>query len=298
MNQELIPFEFKGLPVNVALDANGEPWWLAKEVCAVLGITNVGVALARLDDDQKRSIRLADGRWNGRDSSICKADVPSKKVGMVGNPLRAIINQSGLYELIIRSNKPEAKPFRRWITGEVLPAINKDGAYIAPWVKMDANPPAPAKAADASEELCDIFAFVSNPQGWKPFLKPRNDEGRPARKDDIDVPQVFPFEFEGNQVRVVKDAKGNPWWVAKDLCDVLGHTNSSMALQRLDDDEKGIKKVYTPGGLQQMQVVNEPGMWELIIRSNKPQAKPFRRFIAHEVLPAIIKTGCTVMVLT
>ncbi|MDR0615191.1 MAG: Bro-N domain-containing protein [Synergistaceae bacterium] len=98
------------------------------------------------------------------------------------------------------------------------------------------------------------------------------------------------FSFEEKQIRVVpKD--GQPWWVAKDVCDVLEHSNSRKAIELLDDDEKGVSKVYTPGGMQDMSVINESGLYALIIRSNKPEAKKFRKWVTSEVLPSIRRGG-------
>ena len=98
------------------------------------------------------------------------------------------------------------------------------------------------------------------------------------------------FQFEHRDIRIVmKD--GEPWWVAKDVCDVLEHSNSRMALEALDEDEKGVSKVYTPGGEQDMSVINESGIYTLIMRSNKPEAKRFRKWVTSEVLPTIRKTG-------
>lgn len=101
---------------------------------------------------------------------------------------------------------------------------------------------------------------------------------------------LLPFEYEGKQVRVVV-VDGEPWWVAKDVCDVLGIGNPSMALSRLDDDEKGLSSIETPGGVQQVAVVNEPGLYTLILGSRKPEAKAFKRWITHDVLPTLRKTG-------
>ncbi len=107
--------------------------------------------------------------------------------------------------------------------------------------------------------------------------------------------EVMPFEFKGNQVRVIKDEQGEPWFVAKDVCDALGHTDPSKAVRSLDDDEKGPRKVRTLGGNQEMVVVNEPGLYKLILRSHMPRAKEFQRWVTHEVLPRIRKTGGYIM---
>ena len=101
---------------------------------------------------------------------------------------------------------------------------------------------------------------------------------------------IVEFVFEETQVRVVMIG-GQPWFVAKDVCDVLEHSNSRKALERLDDDEKGVTTVYTLGGTQQMSIVNEPGLYNLIMTSRKPQAKTFKRWVVHDVLPSIRQTG-------
>lgn len=110
MSNEIQRFEFKGAALRTLTDEAGEPWFVAKDVCDVLELNNVGQALARLDDDEKSSITLNDGT--------------------PGNPNRAIVSESGLYALVLASRKPEAHEFKRWVTHEVLPQIRKTGGYI------------------------------------------------------------------------------------------------------------------------------------------------------------------------
>lgn len=110
MNNSIQRFDFKGAALRTLTDENGEPWFVAKDVCDVLELSNVGQALARLDDDEKSSITLNDGT--------------------PGNPNRAIVSESGLYALVLASRKPEAHEFKRWVTHEVLPQIRKTGGYI------------------------------------------------------------------------------------------------------------------------------------------------------------------------
>jgi prophage antirepressor-like protein len=105
--------------------------------------------------------------------------------------------------------------------------------------------------------------------------------------------QLIPFDFEGRQVRVITDAQGEPWFVAADVLGTL--TLDRKALERLDADEKGVNSIHTPGGEQEMTVVNEPGLYSLVLGSRKPEAKRFKRWVTHEVLPAIRKTGGYVM---
>lgn len=98
------------------------------------------------------------------------------------------------------------------------------------------------------------------------------------------------FTYADIQIRTHTDGE-IIWFVLKDVCDALGHTNSRMVFKRLDDDEKGVSQIYTPGGAQEMQVVNEPGLYNVILRSDSEKAKPFRRWVTHEVLPSIRKQG-------
>ena len=84
---------------------------------------------------------------------------------------------------------------------------------------------------------------------------------------------------------------GEPWFVAADVCRILEIRNVSDALSRLDADEKGVTNVYSPGGMKEMNIVNEPGLYRLVFASRKPEAKKFQRWVYHEVLPSIRKTG-------
>lgn len=98
------------------------------------------------------------------------------------------------------------------------------------------------------------------------------------------------FRFDDSSVRtVVKD--GEPWFVAKDVCEILDLEDPSMTVSRLDEDQRGKANVCTPGGQQQMLTVSESGLYSLIFTSRKPEAKRFRKWIASEVLPEIRKTG-------
>lgn len=105
------------------VDLNGNPWWVLRDVCEVLSIGNPGDVSARLDDDEKAAIDLIDTRSDGVSQT--------RKV--------IVINEPGLYSVILRSDKPEAKAFRRWVTHEVIPQIRKTGAYNAATFDLD-NP--------------------------------------------------------------------------------------------------------------------------------------------------------------
>lgn len=98
------------------------------------------------------------------------------------------------------------------------------------------------------------------------------------------------FSYNNYSVRTVLEG-GEPRFVAKDVCEVLDLGDVSRAVGRLDEDEKGTISIRTPGGTQMMLVVNEPGLYSLILGSRKPEARAFKRWVVHEVLPAIRKTG-------
>ena len=104
---KVFTFNENNKPVRVEL-VDGEPWFVAKDVCAALGIVNHLDAISRLDDDEKGGSVVA---------------TPS------GEQTMKVVNESGLYNLIFQSRKPEAKKFRKWVTGEVLPSIRKTGRY-------------------------------------------------------------------------------------------------------------------------------------------------------------------------
>jgi len=101
--------------------------------------------------------------------------------------------------------------------------------------------------------------------------------------------QIIPFDYESKEVRLIQDEDSRLWWVASDVCEILGLSNTTEALRGLDDDEKNTLRISEGG--PERNIINEPGLYSLIIRSNKPQAKNFKRWITHEVLPTIRKTG-------
>lgn len=111
MNNEIKKFDFKGAPLRTLTDKAGEPWFVAKDVCDILELSNVTEALRSLDDDEKSNFRISEVAQNGGRAPL-------------------IISEPGLYKLIMRSRKPEAKEFQRWVTHEVLPQIRKTGGYI------------------------------------------------------------------------------------------------------------------------------------------------------------------------
>ena len=113
------------------------------------------------------------------------------------------------------------------------------------------------------------------------------------------------FNYNGNEVRTIQK-DGEPWWVLKDVCEIFGETNYRRVSGRLDEDEKGVSQINTPGGLQSMTVINEAGLYttlfamqpekargvtEEYVQQRQEQLKSFRKWVTSEVLPSIRKHG-------
>lgn len=100
---------------------------------------------------------------------------------------------------------------------------------------------------------------------------------------------VVAFSFGSQEIRTLT-VNNNPWFVSKDVCSILA-IRTNDALNSLDEDEKGYDTIVTPGGPQEMGIVSESGLYSLILRSRKPEAKKFKKWVTSEVLPSIRKNG-------
>jgi prophage antirepressor-like protein len=127
-------FDFNSNPVR-ALERDGQPWFVAADVCRVLELENPTEALRPLDADEKNTLSNSEGIHSG-----------------AGNPNVRVINESGLYALIFKSRKPQAKAFRKWVTAEVLPQIRKTGAYLTTALDFEKYP--------VAKEFSDIFHWL------------------------------------------------------------------------------------------------------------------------------------------
>lgn len=193
-------FSYNGESVRTVV-IDGAPWFIANDVCAVLEITNIGNALAALDDDEKGSIHITDGTS--------------------GTPVRAIISEPGLYSLTLRSRKPEAKAFKRWITHEVLPEIRRTGVYgsmlptsFAEALELAASQ---AKALEQAEErlaeaqpkveafdqLMDADGFYSMGAVAKILRIGRNTMFKRLRDNGILMADNLPYQRYAHHFKVV-----------------------------------------------------------------------------------------------
>lgn len=102
--------------------------------------------------------------------------------------------------------------------------------------------------------------------------------------------QTIPFRFQENELNVIQ-LNDDPWFIAKEVCDVLNLSDTSMATRSLDEDEKLIQTLFVSGQNRQVTLINESGLYSLILRSKKAEAKQFKKWVTSEVLPSIRKNG-------
>lgn len=208
--------------ITAITDEKGNPWFVAKEVCVVLDIVNVTRALSSLDYDEKSTLHT-----------------------VKGGPARNIINESGLYSLILRSRKTEAKAFKKWVTSEVLPQIRKYCKYrkILKPVESTGLEFGPRGITIIPES--DLYRLIIKSR------LPKAEEFERWIMDNIKShniketvtmqntnTEIQKFNFNGNDVTTIQDEKGEPWFVAKEVCEILNLDNRETA-RKLDADEVG-----------------------------------------------------------
>lgn len=133
---------------------NNEPWFVLKDVCAVLGISKYRDTATRLDEDERGSV----------------------EVDTLGGIQQVIaINESGLYNVILRSDKPEAKPFRKWVTAVVLPSIRKNGGYITGQEELSPQELMAKALLVAQKTIADREVRISNLEAQKQAMQPKAD---------------------------------------------------------------------------------------------------------------------------
>jgi len=203
--------------VRTVLIAN-EPWFLAVDVCNALEITNARDAVKRLDDDEKNTVVLTDG--------------------IRGNPSKTIINEFGLYSLVLGSRKPEAKAFKRWITHEVIPAIRKHGIYATneTFDKMKADPrlievyrQAIAAEREQKDQLLNAVAEMHpKAEYYDAFIHPYECTNLRITAKELQVPERIFVRFlllnkylfrapSGQLLPLAKHSKSG-WFLVKDYC--------------------------------------------------------------------------------
>lgn len=205
---------------------NDEPWLVGKDVAAALGYGDTDQALRKHVDNEDKLTRQFDGSGQNRNMTI--------------------INESGLYSLVMSSKLPDTKKFKHWMMDELIPSIKKK-SYEKKSNKNAENKP---------ESAIQVF---SNP--------------------------------EFGQMRTVT-IDGEIWMVGKDVALALGYSNTKDALLRhVDVEDKRGSRIPTTSGIQEMTIINESGLYSLVMSSKLPDAKKFKRWVTSEVLPSIHKHG-------
>lgn len=217
-------FSFNGHEIR-ALNQNDEFWFIAKDVCSVLGIKNNRQALSRLDDDEKHSVILNDTPLN-------------------------IVNEFGLYTLILSSRKPIAKPFKRWVTHEVLPALNNAGNYSGSF-NMETNTAQPPQ--------------LPAPIGYLDILE---------------------HDYKGHLIRVVKRPDGF-WFMVKDLRRAVGLGKAKP--ERVMLYGNGSAYQLADFGSFKANIINEVGAVTMVSRSHKLEARALKKWLTGTLIPKLHK---------
>ena len=167
---DLVKFEFEGRGVRTVL-RDGEPWFVAKDVCEILDLENVTMALSSLEDDERITLNNPEG--NPR----------------AGNPLTFnCISESGLYAIVFKSRKENAKKFRKWVTSEVLPQIRKTGRYEAPAASL-----LPEEIAMRKFKVYHEFVQIAGIEGHAALVSADNTL---YREEGISLLQVTQIELK------------------------------------------------------------------------------------------------------
>jgi len=151
-------FRYGSDDVRVVLDEDGEPWFVGRDVCSILGLDNASMALGRLDRDGVSSAEVIDSLGRKQTAST--------------------VSEAGLYELVFQSRREEAKAFRRWVTHDVLPAIRRTGQYVAPAPEDDAS--LVARALQASSRMLEqkdarIAVLTPPAEAWEALADAKGD---------------------------------------------------------------------------------------------------------------------------
>lgn len=302
MSNEIITFNFKNNAVRTQ-SINGAAWFCFADCREALGIKGSLKKGTLAEKGVTKTYTLTNG----------------------GKQSVTFINEPNLYRLIFRSNKPQAQAFADWVYEEVLPSIRRTGAYVAdkPVTVAEHQRALPDEAIKKFLTDCRLFRYVGTteltsgqtaPIDIADFFMPRFWGTRSPNilnkarglVTSVESPaysfsgglterlekmkELISYTFKSTPVRTtVRD--GNPWFVAADVAKALEYRDAGNAVRYLDDDEKGTLNQSTLGGNQDLIIINESGLYSLILRSRKPEAKAFKKFVTSEVLPSIRKTG-------
>lgn len=253
--QELQVFNFNSNQVRTILK-NGEPWFVLKDVCEVLEISNHRMTTDRLDQDEVSQTDVTDALGRKQQTNI--------------------INESGLYNVILRSDKPNAKPFRKWVTAEVLPTIRKHGAYLTPEV-LEKTITDPNYIIGIISALADTKKELAMKDQVIGELKPKADylDRILKSKSLVTITQIAKdYGLSGQRLnKILHDKKiqyklGDQWLLYSEYHD-KGYTSSkTIVIEDIPGCEKVVMQTYwsQKGRLFLYNLLKEDGIVPVIER--------------------------------
>lgn len=237
------------------VEKDGQTWFMAADICNEVGITNCTIAMRAIAAEHKRKIPF----------------------GGKGMAEKQFLNEAGVHELLRRTKKPGAdvfnKQFTEWVAGgmvEVDPEIAKQGIREDEWG---------GKTTSHATELPNETESAED----KVEMKASN----------AGAMSVFENAEFGKVRTVVID--GEPWFVGKDVAEALGYGSGKAPVNavanHVDLEDKGVTEMMTPGGRQNITIINESGVYALVFSSKLEGAKRFKHWVTSEILPSIRKNG-------
>lgn len=253
MNKDFCAYSAPNGATVRAMYEEGDYWMVARDVTYALGYKSLSNPVT----------------LNVPDNCKAVANVPTYK----GKHTLITINEAGLKHLLNSCTQPGRAAFWHWFDTRLKPALRGDysNGGLAP------------------------VAFSRRNERHEPVLiepvEPSIPEQVEPNEPSTQEPLTVFSNPEFGAIRTV-EKNGEPWFVGKDVAISLGYSNPHKAVRdHVDAEDKGVNETFTPGGTQTMTVINESGLYSLVLSSKLPAARAFKRWITHEVIPAIRKTG-------
>ncbi len=237
MNNQLQVFNFGNTPVRTIVK-DGEPWWVLRDVCKALGYANTSLLANKLDEGERTKLKL-----NNYTEVI-------------------IVSKSGLRGILVGSNKPQVKPFSKWIANEVIPAMRR-------------------------QSTCVPTAEQTYSQGSECEVQHEQPERKVEMQNQLQV--INEQTVLGKDFKIYGDFE-NPLFLAKDVAGWIEHNDMSRMVNLVDDNEKLKRTLYVSGQNRDMWFLTEDGLYEVLMQSRKPIAKAFKTEV-KKILKSVRKHG-------
>ncbi|SBP90064.1 BRO-N domain-containing protein [Thiomonas delicata] len=259
----IIRLDFEGNPILVQMGDDGSVWYAAKPLCTALGFTKMTAAL-------ERHVKPGDQQPRG---------VPTGS----GVQQMMHVNEAGMQALASASRLVAARRFRKWIVAGVIHAAVRameaqDGEVLGDRLQgmTEFKPVEPERQASCPA-----------PRGQEAQVQAAAEQQGQAMSTE-----VMEFSFGDKTFKATLGLDGQSWFVASEACEILGFGNPRQAVStHVEEEDRGVHSMDTLGGKQKVTVVNESGLYALIVGSRKPDAKKFKKWVTSEVLPTIRRTG-------